>query len=173
MTSAGRFINYLVFILISIIFISCNTSNRNKNENTADLKTEEQAVQESHDISDAENEDNNTSENRSPLSNVSISADTILGQWIRPDGNYVLEITGISKDKKLEAAYYNPRPINIALAELKDQDGIRIHVEFDDINYRGSFYNLKYDPANDVLSGSYYQATYGQTYQIAFVRMTE
>jgi hypothetical protein len=99
-----------------------------------------------------------------------IEMDTILGPWIRPDGNYILELFKINEDKSLEAHYYNPRPIHIALAQIKQEDRIKIYVEFDDVNYRGSYYDLQYDPENDALTGNYYQATYGQTYAIAFIR---
>lgn len=99
-----------------------------------------------------------------------IETDTILGAWLRPDGNYILEFTAINDDNSLVANYYNPRPINIAMAQVKREDRIKIYVEFDDANYRGSYYDLQYDPVNDALTGNYYQATYGQTYSIAFIR---
>jgi len=100
----------------------------------------------------------------------SLETDTILGAWIRPDGNYVLEITGVNDNNSLDANYYNPNPINISMAQVKKEDKLKIYVEFDDVNYRGSYYDLQYDAANDALVGNYYQATYGQTYPIAFIR---
>ena len=99
-----------------------------------------------------------------------VEMDTILGPWLRPDGNYILEFTKINEDRSLEASYYNPKPIRISVAQIKQEDRIKIYVEFDDVNYRGSYYDLQYDPANDALTGNYYQATYGQTYAIAFIR---
>ncbi|MBR9998837.1 MAG: hypothetical protein KFF73_07695 [Cyclobacteriaceae bacterium] len=102
-----------------------------------------------------------------------IHMDTILGAWIRPDGNYILEFTGLNEDNTLEAYYYNPKPIKISQSQVKREDRIKIYVEFDDTNYRGSYYDLQYDLANDALTGNYYQATYGQTYPIAFIRHVE
>jgi hypothetical protein len=102
-----------------------------------------------------------------------VNSDTILGAWIRPDGNYILEFVAINADNKVEANYYNPRPIQISMAHIKKEDRIKIYIEFDDTNYRGSYYDLQYDPANDALTGNYYQATYGQTYPIAFIRYEE
>ena len=49
----------------------------------------------------------------------------------------------------------------------------RIFIEFDDEGYKGSTYDLIYDPVNDALTGKYFQATYGQTYQIGFIRLIE
>ncbi len=102
-----------------------------------------------------------------------INPDTLLGQWVRPDGNYVLEIKAVKENDKLEATYYNPSPIKVAVAELKEKNPPEIYVEFDDVNYRGSYYDLKYNLSNDILEGVYFQASYGQTYHIAFVRMQD
>ncbi len=100
-----------------------------------------------------------------------VSADTLLGQWLRPDGNYILEISKISDDRTIEAKYFNPNPIHVARAELLMSEGLKIQVEFADKGYEGSTYDLIYDPGQDALIGTYYQATMGQTYQIGFVRI--
>ena len=95
----------------------------------------------------------------------------IIGSWIRPDGGYVLEIKKIGKDGTLKAAYFNPRPINVARAELNSQTGeATIFVELRDVNYPGSKYNLRYDPKTDRLVGTYFQAVEGVSYNIEFVR---
>ena len=47
----------------------------------------------------------------------------ILGKWVRPDGGYILEICNIHKDGKVEAKYFNPQPIHIAKAEIKEEGG--------------------------------------------------
>jgi hypothetical protein len=109
-----------------------------------------------------------------PLSPITdIPKDTILGRWLRPDGNYVIQINSIDSENQIDAQYFNPRPIKIAKAELIPDDNYRIFIEFDDEGYKGSSYDLIYDPAQDALSGKYFQATYGQTYQIAFIRLKE
>jgi len=51
---------------------------------------------------------------------------------------------------KLKAAYFNPRPINVAKAEWRSMAGrIQIFVELRDVNYPGSTYTLIYDPEKD------------------------
>ena len=95
----------------------------------------------------------------------------LIGHWERPDGGYILEINEILKDGKLKAAYYNPRPINVARAEFSRKDGaLVVYVELRDVNYPGSKYNLKYDPVSDKLIGTYFQAVQGETYSVEFNR---
>ena len=104
-----------------------------------------------------------------PASNV--DAKRLSGQWVRPDGGYIIEIKEIGKDGTLKAAYYNPRPINVARAEFSKKDGtLTIFIELRDVNYPGSKYNLKYDPKSDRLIGSYFQAVQGETYDVEFNR---
>lgn len=95
----------------------------------------------------------------------------LIGQWVRPDGGYILEINEVVKDGILKAAYYNPRPINVARAEFSSKDGIlMVYIELRDVNYPGSKYNLKYDPKTDRLIGTYFQAMQGETYDVEFSR---
>lgn len=94
------------------------------------------------------------------------------GTWRRPDGGYILELKGLGKDGILKADYFNPRPINVFKAEWnRKQDRITVFVELRDLNYPGSKYNVQYDPKTDRLKGTYYQAFYGETYDIEFVSM--
>jgi hypothetical protein len=96
----------------------------------------------------------------------------LVGRWLREDGGYRLEIRRVESDGRVEAAYYNPRPIRIARAEAsRDGETARLRVEFDDENYRGSRYDVTYARDGDHLVGTYYQATQGATYQIEFVRI--
>jgi uncharacterized protein (DUF2147 family) len=95
----------------------------------------------------------------------------LLGHWLRPDGGYVLELKEIGKDGTLKAAYFNPRPINVAQAELSRKDGkLKIFIELRDINYPGSKYNLQYDPKTDRLIGTYFQAIQRETFNVEFTR---
>jgi uncharacterized protein (DUF2147 family) len=95
----------------------------------------------------------------------------LIGHWERPDGGYILEIKEIVKNGTLKAAYYNPRPINVARAEFSRKDGtLTVFIELRDVNYPGSKYNLKYDPKSDRLIGTYFQAVQGETYDVAFSR---
>ena len=95
----------------------------------------------------------------------------LAGRWVRPDGGYLLELKEIRKDGSLKAAYFNPRPINVARTELGRKEGrITLFVELRDINYPGSTYTLRYDPKGDRLQGTYFQAVEKQTYDVEFVR---
>jgi len=93
------------------------------------------------------------------------------GKWQRPDGGYILELKQIGKDGSLKAAYFNPRSINVSRAELKRRgDKLTVFVELRDVNYPGSRYNLQYDPRLDRLTGTYFQAVHGETYNVEFSR---
>ncbi len=100
-----------------------------------------------------------------------VDSKRLIGHWERPDGGYVLAIKDIGKDGTLKAAYYNPLPINVARAEFSRKEGtLVVYVELRDVNYPGSKYNLRYDPVSDKLTGTYYQAVQGETYDIEFSR---
>jgi hypothetical protein len=100
-----------------------------------------------------------------------INEQCLIGRWIRPDGGYVLELKEIGKDNTLKAVYFNPQPIKVFKAEWKGKQGIiKVFVELRDVNYPGSKYNLQYDPKTDRLKGTYFQAVYGETYDVEFVR---
>ena len=47
---------------------------------------------------------------------------------------------------------------------------MKLFVELRDVNYPGSTYSLRYDPARDVLEGAYFQAMEQQTFDVSFVR---
>lgn len=95
----------------------------------------------------------------------------LVGRWVRPDGGYVLDLREATKEGNLKAAYFNPRPINVAKAEWRRKDGaLTVFVELRDVNYPGSTYTLQYDPASDRLKGDYYQAVEKQTFKIEFAR---
>lgn len=96
----------------------------------------------------------------------------ILGRWVRPDGGYVLEIQEIGNDGSLKATYLNPRPINVARAEIRrDNDTIHIIVELRDVNYPGSTYFLEYEKSTQRLIGTYYQAVEKTTFSVEFVKI--
>jgi len=106
-----------------------------------------------------------------PQSVVRIDEQRLVGRWVRPDGGYILELKEIKKDGTLKAAYFNPRPINVARAEINRREGgISIVIELRDVNYPGSTYNLRYDPKTDKLVGTYFQAVQKETYDIEFLR---
>jgi len=94
------------------------------------------------------------------------------GRWQRGDGGYVLDIRGVDAEGKLTVSYLNPRPINVARAEASMLGPtLRVFIELRDVNYPGSTYQLSYDPADDSLKGSYFQAALRETYDVVFVRL--
>ena len=96
----------------------------------------------------------------------------LVGRWVRPDGGYVIEIRSVDAHGKLQAAYFNPRPINVSQARVtKAQEKPHIFIELRDVGYPGATYTLTYDAQNDVLVGLYFQPTAGQSFDVVFVRM--
>ena len=157
------------FFLILIIFLaSCS----DKKANDQSEKPGTETLSDSDEVEDVSQKDSPSKVDQ-PKMISEIKADTLLGRWLRPDGNYVIQINSIDKNNKVDAQYFNPRPIKIAHAELIPDKSYRIFIEFDDEGYKGSTYDLFYDPVNDTLTGKYFQATYGQTYQIGFIRLKE
>ena len=97
--------------------------------------------------------------------------EVILGRWVRPDGGYLITIQGVDPDGKLDAAYANPRPLPFAKSRAsRDGKTIELFFELRAGGYNGSTYTLKYDPANDVLYGIYYQAVARQKFNVYFER---
>jgi hypothetical protein len=96
----------------------------------------------------------------------------LTGRWIRPDGGYILELTGIGPEGKLKASYFNPRPINVSRSQWqKKGDRLEVFVELRDVNYPGSTYTLVYQPERERLYGVYFQAVMGQMFEVEFVRI--
>jgi hypothetical protein len=95
----------------------------------------------------------------------------LVGEWVRPDGGYVLAVSRVAPDGKVTASYFNPRPIRVARAEARLEGAlVGLFVELRDVNYPGSTYTLAYDAATDQLKGVYYQAGQGAQYEVAFSR---
>jgi hypothetical protein len=106
-----------------------------------------------------------------PQSAWKIDEQRLAGQWLRPDGGYILELKEIGKEGVLKAAYFNPRPVRVFRATWNRKAGsIELFVEFRDVNYPGSTYNLRYDPMTDRLTGTYFQAVLRETFAVEFVR---
>ena len=96
----------------------------------------------------------------------------LMGRWLRPDGGYVLELREAAHGQGVEALYFNPRPIHVGQAAVRQEGGaISVFVELRDVNYPGSTYTLLYDPRTDRLGGTYFQAVQRATYPVEFVRM--
>jgi len=95
----------------------------------------------------------------------------LVGDWARTDAPYQLKISELSDGGMMKAGYFNPKSINVEKAHW-DSAGrvLRIYVELRDQNYPGSNYNLTYLPERDLLTGKYYQAVEGTTYEVGFFR---
>ena len=102
---------------------------------------------------------------------TAIEFNKLIGRWLRPDGGYIIEIRNISSAGTMEAAYFNPRPINVSRAEVSRKKGsLALFIELRDTGYPGSTYSLMYHPQQDMLTGIYYQATIGQSFDVIFMR---
>lgn len=96
----------------------------------------------------------------------------LIGKWQRPDGGYVIEIKSVDADGKLDAAYFNPKPIHVARAQAAmDGASLKVFIELRDVNYPGSTYTLVSGPGSDYFTGIYYQAVQQQSFEVNFVRM--
>jgi hypothetical protein len=96
----------------------------------------------------------------------------LVGKWQRAGEDYVVEIKSVDPSGKLDAAYFNPNPINVSRAVAwREQATSRVVIELRDVNYPGCTYNLKHDPQSDQLFGQYFQATMQQTFDVTFERM--
>jgi hypothetical protein len=95
----------------------------------------------------------------------------LLGNWTRTDADYKIKISEVLKDGKLNAGYFNPKSINVGKATWTSVKGVlKIYIELRDENYPGSNYNLTYNPEKDMLTGKYFQAVTGETYDVLFAR---
>lgn len=104
-------------------------------------------------------------------STAKVDLQKLVGRWLRPDGGYILDIRTIGTDGRMEAAYLNPRPIHVGRAEASQKGTTaEVFIELRDEGYPGSTYTLVYDPGQDMLSGIYFQAALGQSFQVNFVR---
>jgi len=94
------------------------------------------------------------------------------GRWRRADGGYVLDIRKVRPDGAMDAAYLNPRSINVSKAQAtRDGATVRVFVELRAPNYPGSTYTLTYDSKRDELYGVYYQAVEGRSFDVVFARI--
>ena len=112
----------------------------------------------------------NSSEKKSaipPKADISL----LVGNWLRTDSDYRIQISKVNENFTLEANYFNPNPINVGGASWQESSGnLKIIVELRDANYPGSTYTLNYLPDRDILAGDYYQAVEGLTFYVEFSR---
>jgi hypothetical protein len=101
-----------------------------------------------------------------------VGFDVLKGRWLRPDGGYIIQVRSIDDSGKMDAGYFNPRPINVSKAHATRESGkMKVFIELRDAGYPGSTYALTYDPKEDVLRGVYFQAAVKQNFDVYFTRM--
>jgi hypothetical protein len=99
------------------------------------------------------------------------SFQALLGKWIRPDGGYIISVQSVDPDGRVDAGYFNPRPINVSRAQASlEGQTVKLFIELQAAGYPGSTYELVYDPGNDILVGVYFQAAMQQRFEVMFVR---
>jgi hypothetical protein len=95
----------------------------------------------------------------------------LLGRWVRTDGGYALELRSPDLSGKLEASYFNPKPIRVSRAVwMQGGGGLQVAVELNDAGYPGATYLLTHDASLDRLRGQYTQPQMQQTFDVEFVR---
>lgn len=111
-----------------------------------------------------------------PTSNTSASENkpdfnVIVGEWIRPDGGYIIHVRDVKSDGSVDVAYFNPAEIHIAEAGVSCWKGlVKLFIKLQDKGYPGSTYTLYYYAKKDALAGFYHQAAIGQTFEVVFTR---
>jgi hypothetical protein len=95
----------------------------------------------------------------------------LVGNWIRPDGGYIISIRDINSDGRVQAEYNNPNPIKVSQAKISFKGNtVKLFLELRDVGYPGCTYDLSYDKQSDRLRGIYYQAAIQQKFDVIFLR---
>ena len=98
----------------------------------------------------------------------------LAGWWLRHDQSYMIVIDAIGADGLVEARYLNPQPVNVSRAEAWTEEGVvRLLLELTDEKYPGSFYELAYQPDQDLWIGVYHHLGVGQDFEVYFTRFEE
>jgi hypothetical protein len=109
----------------------------------------------------------------SPLAFAQAQPDfvTLRGRWVRTDGGYVIEIKSVDPGGRMQAAYYNPNPINVSRAEAaRSGAAVTVFIELRGPGYPGSTYTLIHDPKSDELKGIYHHAGLQKNFEVVFIR---
>jgi len=102
---------------------------------------------------------------------ASVDFQALVGKWVRPDGGYVISVKGVDPDGRVDAGYFNPRPIHVSRSEASvEGKAVKLFIELQAAGYPGSTYELIYDPGSDSLVGIYFQAAMQQRFEVVFVR---
>lgn len=107
----------------------------------------------------------------SPVVGGKVDSRVLKGEWVRPDGGYLIVIRAAAADGRLDAMYFNPDPLPFSQAEaVEDGPTLQVFFELRAGGYAGSTYDLRYDPGSDRLYGIYYQAVAKQSFEVFFAR---
>ena len=146
----------LLFAAIAVFTISCNQPQQ-KNETADNTATTEAAVPAIEPVA------------QQPATTV--DKNLLTGNWTRTDAPYQIRIFELREDGSMQVGYFNPKSIHVGKANWISADGVlKIYIELRDENYPGSNYTLMYYPDKDVLTGNYFQAVEGTTYDVGFTR---
>ena len=86
----------------------------------------------------------------------------------------MIVIDAIDERGQVAARYLNPQPINVSKAESWVEDGtVHLLLELTDQNYPGNYYELNYQPDQDLWLGLYHHLGIGQDYEVYFVRFED
>jgi len=108
---------------------------------------------------------------KTAVSGIKPDLKVIIGEWIRPDGGYVVHVRDVKSDGSVDVGYFNPNEINVSESRVSLWKGlVKLFIKLQDKGYPGSTYTLYYYAEKDVLAGFYYQAAIGQTYEVVFIR---
>lgn len=136
----------ILFMATAIFFLSCNQSSQQ--DAAAVPANKPQAVQP-----------------------VATDSGKLVGSWTRTDAPYEIRILEMNSGGNMVAGYFNPKSINVGRANWANVNGtLNVYIELRDENYPGSNYVLQYLPDKDVLTGKYFQAVEGVTYDVGFTR---
>jgi hypothetical protein len=95
----------------------------------------------------------------------------LTGRWFRTDGSYVIEIRSVDPGGRMQAAYYNPNPINVSAAQAsRPGAAVTVFIELRGPGYPGSTYTLIHDQKNDQLKGIYHHAGLQKNFEVVFVK---
>src|SRR6478672_13602801 len=87
------------------------------------------------------------------------------GRWVRVQGGYVITINSVDAEGRIDASYANPRPLPFHKAFVtRDGSGLELIFELRAPGYDGSTYTLRYDAANDRLTGVFDQVVARQKF---------
>jgi hypothetical protein len=86
-------------------------------------------------------------------------------------GGYVITINSVDAEGRIDASYANPRPLPFHKAFVtSDGSSLELIFELRAPGYDGSTYTLRYDAANDRLTGVFDQVVARQKFDVVFVR---